>query len=61
MRTLLLHHPYTYPRFEQDFVDHIADLPEFDVAAADLDALDAGVLTSRDRPVALSQIGRAHV
>lgn len=54
MRALLLHHPYTSPRFEQDFVDHIAELPEFDVAAADLDALDAGVLAARDRPVALS-------
>ena len=55
MRALLLHHPYTYPRFEQDFVDRIADLPEFDVAAADLDALDAGVLASEARPLPLSQ------
>jgi hypothetical protein len=54
MRALLLHHPYTSPRFEQDFVDRIAELPEFDVAAADLDALDVGVLASRARPVALS-------
>jgi hypothetical protein len=55
MRALLLHHPYTYPRFEQDFVDRIAELPEFDVAAADLTALDAGTLASADRPIALSQ------
>ncbi|MBK6308225.1 MAG: hypothetical protein IPF47_21855 [Gemmatimonadetes bacterium] len=34
MRALLLHHPYTYPRFEQDFVDRVAELPEFDVVAA---------------------------
>ncbi|MBK8057957.1 MAG: hypothetical protein IPK33_08770 [Gemmatimonadetes bacterium] len=33
MRVLLLHHPYTYPRFEQDFVDRVAELPEFDVVA----------------------------
>ncbi|HEX4933575.1 MAG TPA: hypothetical protein VFV33_10385, partial [Gemmatimonadaceae bacterium] len=55
MRALLLHHPYTYPRFEQDFVARIAELPEFDVAAADLGALDAGMLASSDRPVALSE------
>lgn len=54
MRALLLHHPYTYPRFEQDFVDRVAELPEFDVAAADLSALDAGVLAASDRPVTLS-------
>lgn len=54
MRALLLHHPYTYPRFEQDFVGHIAELPEFDVAAADLGALDAGILASEDRAVGLS-------
>jgi hypothetical protein len=54
MRALLLHHPYTYPRFEQDFVDRIAELPEFDVATADLGALDTGLLASNDRPVALS-------
>ena len=54
MRALLLHHPYTYPRFEQDFVDRIAELPEFDVATADLGALDAGILASNDRPVTLS-------
>lgn len=54
MRALILHHPYAHPRFEQDFVDRIAELPEFDVAAADLEALDAGVLASRDGPVALA-------
>ena len=52
---LLLHHPYSYPRFEQDFVDRVAELPEFDVATADLTALDAGVLSASDRPVTLSQ------
>lgn len=55
MRALLLHHPYTYPRFEQDFVDRVAELPEFDVAAADVNALDAGVLAASDRPVAISE------
>lgn len=54
MRTLLLHHPYSYPRFEQDFVDRVAELPGFDVAAADLSALDVGVLAASDRPLALS-------
>lgn len=54
MRALLLHHPYTYPRFEQDFVDRVAELPEFDVAAADVNALDAGVLASSEGPVALA-------
>lgn len=53
MRALLLHHPYTYPRFEQDFVDRIAELPDFDVASADLDALDTGLLASNDRPIEL--------
>src|SRR6476660_8717256 len=54
MRALLLHHPYTYPRFEQDFVDRIGELPEFDVAAADLGALDTGMLASNDRSTALT-------
>lgn len=54
MRALLLHHPYTYPRFEQDFVDRIAELPEFDVAVADLAALDTGTLASTARSVELS-------
>jgi len=54
MRALLLHHPYTYPRFEQDFVDRVAELPEFDVVAADVNALEAGALASSDRPVALT-------
>jgi hypothetical protein len=55
MRALLLYHPYTYPRFEQDFVDRVAELPEFDAAPADLDALAAGVLASRSGLVALAQ------
>ena len=55
MRALLLHHPYTYPRFEQDFVDRVAELREFEVAAADLSALDAGGLAASDRAVVLSQ------
>lgn len=54
MRALLLHHPYTYPRFEQDFVERIGALPEFDVLPADLDALDAGELTDAGRSVRLS-------
>lgn len=55
MRALLLHHPFTAARFEQDFVDQIGELSEFDVAAADLVALDAGVLATTNGPVALSQ------
>lgn len=55
MKALLLHHPYTYPRFEQDFIDRIAALSEFDVAPADLTALDAGILTAPDRAVELTR------
>lgn len=54
MRALVLHHPYTYPRFERDFVARIAELSEFDVAPADLDALDAGELVDSGRSVALA-------
>ncbi len=55
MRALFLHHPYTRPRFEQDFVDRIGEVPEFDVARADLDALSQGRLASPDRDIALSR------
>lgn len=55
MKALLLHHPYTRPRFEQDFVDRISDLPEFDVARADVDALSQGGLASPDRDIVLSR------
>lgn len=55
MRALLLYHPYTNPRCWQDFVDRIAELPEFDVVPADLDALGTGVLASKSRPVALAE------
>lgn len=55
MRVLLLHHPYTRPRFEQDFVDRVAALAEFDVVAADLDALAAGALATPSRPLELSR------
>src|SRR6185503_8988772 len=37
-----------------DFVDRIGELPEFDVATADLGALDTGMLASNDRPIALT-------
>jgi hypothetical protein len=55
MRVLLLHHPYTYPRYEQDFVDRVAELPQFDVVPANLEALGAGVLASKSGPVALTE------
>jgi hypothetical protein len=42
MRVLLLHHPYIRPRFEQDFVDRLAELTGFDVARGDLSALAEG-------------------
>lgn len=42
MKILFLHHPYVRPRFEWDFVEHLRALPEFDVAAADLEALKLG-------------------
>lgn len=46
MKALLLHHPYVYPRFEQDFVWRIGELPEFDVAACDLNALATGAIAT---------------
>lgn len=55
MKALLLHHPYVYPRFEQDFIDRVAELPEFDVASADLRALDTGILATATGPVAASR------
>ncbi|MGH6951456.1 MAG: glycosyltransferase, partial [Vitreimonas sp.] len=55
MRALFLHHPYTRARFEQDFVDRIAELPDVDVARADLDALAEGRLASPDRDIALGR------
>jgi hypothetical protein len=55
MRVLLLHHPYTRTRFEQDFVDRVAALGEFEVAAADLDALAVGKLASVAGPSELSR------
>lgn len=53
MKALFLHHPYTRPRFEQDFVDRIAELAEFDSARADLGALSEGRLASADREIVL--------
>jgi len=53
MKALLLHHPYVYPRFEQDFLARVAELPEFEVAAVDMAALADGVLARADGPVAL--------
>ena len=54
MRALLLHHPYVYPRFEQNLVARIAELAEFDVAAADLDALECGEIAAQTGPLNLS-------
>ncbi len=53
MKALLLHHPYTRPRFEQDFLDRLAEVPEFDLAPADLAALAEGELRSSDREIPL--------
>jgi hypothetical protein len=55
MKALFLHHPYVRPRFEQDFVDRLAELEEFDTARADLDALAVGRLASPDRHVSLGE------
>ncbi|MFO1017926.1 MAG: glycosyltransferase [Hyphomonadaceae bacterium] len=55
MKALLLHHPYVYPRFEQDFLSRVAELPEFDVAPVHLGALADGVLARSDGPVALAR------
>lgn len=49
MKALLLHHPYVRPRFEQDFLDRVSELPEFDVLPADLGALTEGRLASPSR------------
>lgn len=54
MKALLLHHPYVYPRFEQDFLARVAELPEFDVTLADMGALADGVLAGAGRTVALA-------
>ncbi len=61
MRTLLLHHPYTRPRFEQDFAERVAELPGFTVAPADLDALASGHLASGAGPVPLASYDAAIV
>ncbi|MBI3438740.1 MAG: glycosyltransferase family 1 protein [Proteobacteria bacterium] len=53
MKALLLHHPYVYPRFEQDFVWRIGELPEFDIAACDLNALSRGVLATSGQEIVL--------
>lgn len=53
MKALLLHHPYTRPRFEQDYLDRLAELPEFDLAPADLTALGDGRLGSSARELDL--------
>lgn len=44
MRTLFLHHPYARPRFEQDFLDRLGELDEFDLLPANLEALAEGRL-----------------
>lgn len=54
MKALLLHHPYTRPRFEQDYLDRLAELSELDLAPADLTALAEGRLRSGDRELLLS-------
>lgn len=54
MKALLLHHPYVYPRFEQDFLWHIGELPEFDIAACDLKALSQGMIAIAGEEAALS-------
>ena len=48
MKALLLHHPYQRPRFEQDFLDRVAELPGFDLARADLEALAEGRLAAAE-------------
>jgi hypothetical protein len=55
MRALFLHHPYARERFEQDFVNRIAELPDIEPARADLEALSEGRLASPDRDIALGQ------
>jgi hypothetical protein len=49
MRVLLLYHPYVYPRFEQDFMDRVAELPAFNVRRADLAALSEGRLAGEGK------------
>jgi len=42
MKTLFLHHPYSRPRFEQDFLARVGELAEFDLVPANLEALAEG-------------------
>lgn len=44
MKILFLHHPYNRPRFEQDFLDRVRELPEFELVPASLEALAEGRL-----------------
>ncbi len=53
MKALVLHHPYTRPRFEQDYLDRLAQLPEFDVERGDLAALDEGRIRGSKEELAL--------
>lgn len=53
MRALFVHHPYVRPRFERDFVDHLAQIREFDVVAANLEALALGRLAGPAGELAL--------
>lgn len=53
MKALLVHHPYMRPRFEQDFLNRVAELPDFDLARADLEALAEGRLAAGGRELDL--------
>lgn len=54
MRALILHHAYTYTRFEQDLLARCEELPEFDLAAADTAALAEGRMAGAQLAAPLS-------
>lgn len=53
MQVLVLHHPYTRPRFEQDLLAALTARDTFEVVAADLAALAEGRLAGPSGPLDL--------
>lgn len=55
MKALFFHHPYNRPRFEQDFLDRVAALPEFELVPADLNALADGRIAGPNGDISLDR------
>lgn len=53
MKVLFLHHPYVRPRFEQDFLAQLGELPQFELLPANLEALAGGRLAGPAGELAL--------